>query len=430
MKKVLLITYMFPPIAGSGIQRTLKFIKYLPNYDIIPIVFSPRKAVWKAYDYKNLDLPYVKNTKVYRYGIKKLEHYYNLRFKKRYKQHPYYYYLGLKYIWFMDLFSSWYFECNDKALKIAEKEKVDCIFTTSPPHSVHLFGKFIKLKIGIPWVMDLRDAMYDNPNRDFSKISDRLQSNVERYYEKTFYQESDAIITVSQPIHDSISVRHPYYDLSKKSYLITNGYDDDDYINSTSYFQQAGKLVITYTGAFLLRHTPEKFLKGLASLIVKNRIDPNDLLIRFIGYFNEKTIDIFKKYSEFMPIRVIDFQPYDKTIAYQVSSDLLLLIVSIDEEKGGNQIFTGKFFEYLGAQKPIFALAPNGPLKDTIETGRFGIVSPPNDINAIAENFKKIYDQWKKKEALPYNPDKKIREKFTRRNLTKNLANIIKQLTQ
>ena len=69
MKKILFITYMFPPIAGSGIQRSLKFIKYLPEFGIEPIVFAPETAFWKAYDTENLKLPFLKQTKIYRCGI-------------------------------------------------------------------------------------------------------------------------------------------------------------------------------------------------------------------------------------------------------------------------------------------------------------------------------------------------------------------------
>ena len=66
-------------------------------------------------------------------------------------------------------FSAWYFECRNDALKVAAHEKVEAVFTTSPPHSVHFFGKYIQKRLGIPWIMDLRDAMVDEPNRDFFK---------------------------------------------------------------------------------------------------------------------------------------------------------------------------------------------------------------------------------------------------------------------
>ncbi len=429
MKKILFVTYMFPPIAGGGIQRSLKFIKYLPSNNITPIVFCPQDAIWKASNHKNLDLPYVKHTKIYRCGIQKLQRYYDLRFKKGLTNHPYFHFLGLKYIWFIDYFSSWYFECRNEALKIAEQEEVECIFTTSPPHSVHLFGRHLKTKLGIPWIMDLRDAMYDDPNRDCNKIRHRMQSNIERIYEKIFYRSADAILSVSQPILDSIATRHGTLDVKTKSHLITNGFDEHDYADVDSCYQEKNKLLITYTGAFLMKHTPEFFFKSLVSLVSANEIDTQDILIRFVGYFDEAVLAIMKNYATLLPLQIIGFQPYEKTVAYQASSDLLLLIVGVDAGQGGGQIFTGKFFEYIGAQKPIFALAPEGPLKTVIEKGRFGIVAPPKDVAAIAEKFKNLYDQWKADKTLHLNPDVVLRNRFTRAKLTQKLAQIIHRVT-
>ena len=190
---------MFPPISGGGTMRPLKFVKYLPAYGIQPIVFCPQRAAWKAYDYHNLELPFLKDVPIYRCGIKRLRRYYHLRYTKNVRRHPLYYLMGLKYFLFLDFFSAWYFECRKQAVEIARNEAVDCVFTTSPPHSIHLFGLYLKEKLGIPWVMDIRDAITDDPNRKkYPGIP--LQSALEKYYEKKFYAKADAIISVSDPI--------------------------------------------------------------------------------------------------------------------------------------------------------------------------------------------------------------------------------------
>ena len=89
---------------------------------------------------------------------------------------------------------------------------------------------------------------------------------------------------------------------------------------------------------------------------------------------------------------------------------------------------TGKFYEYIGAQRPIFALVPDGPLKETINRGRFGFTAPPKDIPQIAEIFKKQYDQWKFDGHIQYHPDMKFRANFSRKRLTGQLASIINSL--
>ncbi len=424
MKKLLLITYMFPPIAGGGIQRTLKFIKYLPHYNLAPVVFCPQKAFWKAMDYMNLELPYVKETKVYRYGINRLKKYFDLRYNKNFSKHPYFYLLGIKYLWFMDFFSSWYFECRDNALKIAEKENVDYILTSSPPHSVHLFGNYLKEKLRIPWLMDLRDAMFNEPNIDFSRMSGWIQAHIEGYYEKKFYRNADAIISVSQPILDSICNRHPLLDCERKTNLVMNGFDDEDFIEIENR-NKRDKLIITYTGSFLGRRTPEHFLKALTKLSISKEIDARDILIRFIGHFESNVLSIINNYINLLDIDVIGYQPYDKALAYQTDSDMLLLINSVEKEQRGNQILTGKVFEYLGAQRPIFALTPDGPLKEIITKGRFGSVVSPTDINSIADKFKEQYLNWKTRGALCFKPDISYRDTFTRKKLAEKLASII-----
>jgi glycosyltransferase involved in cell wall biosynthesis len=427
MKKALFISYMFPPIAGGGIQRPLKFVKYLPDYGIKPVVFCPEKALWRANVQEKEEYPFLKKIKIYRCGIKRLERYFNLRFRKGHTQHSHFYMLALKHFWFMDFQSAWYFECRKKALQIAREENVDCVFTTSPPHSTHLFGVFLKKNAGIPWIMDIRDAMYDDPNVERT-IGVRLKSAIRYLYEKKFYFLSDAIISVSDPITDSICRRHKRLNIESKTHTITNGFDEEDFKNIQLDNKYRKSMVITYTGSFMGKQTPEHFLEAINFLIDKNAVYASDLLIRFIGYFDKRTHTIIQRFMPKIPIEILDFQPYEKSLWYQVNSDLLLLIVSIEGREGGNQTMTGKFFEYIGAKRPIIALVPDGPLKEIIKKGCFGIAAPPKDINEIAGKFKILYDEWKNNGALSCDPDMKLRDSFKREMLTGKLASIIDNL--
>jgi len=427
MKKVLFISYMFPPIAGGGIQRPLKFVKYLPDYGIEPIVFCPEKALWRANIHEKEEYPFLNKTTIYRSGIKRLERYFNLRFKKGITQHPHFYMLALKYLWYMDFQSAWYFECRKEALRIAKEENVDCVFTTSPPHSTHLFGVFLKKNAGIPWIMDIRDAMYDDPNVERT-TGVRFKSLIRYFYEKKYYSSADEIISVSDPIVDSIRRRHKRLNLESKTHTITNGFDGEDFENIQLDNKGRKSLVITYTGSFMGKQTPEHFLEAINLLIEKETIDASDLLIRFIGYFDKQIHTIFQRFMPKIPIEILDFQPYEKSLWYQVNSDLLLLIVSIEGREGGNQTMTGKFYEYIGAKRPIFAIVPDGPLKKIIINGCFGIVAPPKNIVEIAEKFKILYNQWKNRGEWHFKPDINLRKSFTRESLTGKLASIIDNL--
>ena len=115
-------------------------------------------------------------------------------------------------------------------------------------------------------------------------------------------------------------------------------------------------------------------------------------------------------------------------MAYQIETDLLLLFTVPDIGVGASDVMTGKVFEYFGAKRPIFALVPNGPLKNLIEEGNFGIVVPPNDSHAIADGFEAIYQEWKNNGKLSYSPNDTVRERYTIKNLTQQLASVIKKV--
>lgn len=428
IKKALIVSYMFPPISGGGTLRPLKFVKYLPAFGIQPIVFCPQKAAWKTYDYENLELPYLKNIPIYRCGIRRLQRYYHLRYAKGVRRHPIYYLLALRYLYFLDFFSAWYFECRRKTAEIVLKEKVDCVFTTSPPHSTHLFGHYLKKTLNIPWAMDIRDAMTIDPNRPPSPGT-RLQAALEYCYEKKFYASADAIISVSDPIIESIRRRHSRLHLDSRTYTITNGFDEEDF-TAVKEKENIGRFfTITYTGSFMGKQTPEYFLKAIRLLIETKDVKVSDILIRFVGHFDENVLSIFNRFSAFFPIKVIKFQPYSETLRLQLNSLLLLLIVNIEEHEGGAQTMTGKFFEYIGAARPIFAIVPNGPLKETILKGRFGVVAPPKNVSEIVEKLYQLYSEWKSNGTLRFDPDPDLRNSFARKQLTGRLAEIIHNMT-
>jgi glycosyltransferase involved in cell wall biosynthesis len=252
---------------------------------------------------------------------------------------------------------------------------------------------------------------------------------LENHYEKRFYASADAIISVSEPIIESIRKRHPGLQLDAKTHTITNGFDDEDFTGSKEKKNKENRFTVTYTGSFMGKQTPEYFLKAVRQLVEKNDVDASDILLRFIGHFDEHTLSIFNQFSALLSIEVIKFQPYDEALRYQLTSQVLLLIVNIEEHEGGAQTMTGKFFEYIGAARPIIALVPNGPLKETIIKGRFGVVASPKNISEIAKKLQRLYIEWKSSGAIPFDPDTDLRDSFGRKKLTGSLAEIIKNIT-
>jgi glycosyltransferase involved in cell wall biosynthesis len=248
------------------------------------------------------------------------------------------------------------------------------------------------------------------------------------WYENRFFSSSDAIISVSDPIIESINTRHHAQKLRSKLWTITNGFDDEDFAHIPLNEKPRKHMLISYTGSFMGKQTPQMFLEALRLLMEKNTIDPADLRLRFIGDYDDRIHRMFQRYSAKMPIEIQGFQPYEESLWHQVNSDLLLLIVSTDTNEGVNQTMTGKFFEYIGARRPVFALVPDGPLKDVIQIGNFGTVAPPDDASQIAKSFLNLYEQWIQHKSLPYSPDLELRSQFSRKHLTEKLATIIRNV--
>ncbi|MEK8021234.1 MAG: glycosyltransferase family 4 protein [Candidatus Parabeggiatoa sp.] len=430
MKKLLIVCYDFPPVGGVPVQRVIKFAKYLREFDVTPIVFTNAHGLGHSIDESLLELDYVKQTKVIRYGGTNLVKFHKLRHQQRLPSHPHYYYLGLKSILFMDHYSAWYFEVKREILRIAQEEDIDCVFTTAPPHSTHLLGKYLKDKLGIPWIMDMRDAMVQHVDSKEPAFVTFLKKKVEMPYEKRFCNNADAVITVSQPMLDAMIKRCPI--LKGKSSVITNGFDEEDFNHLPSYEKEVSdKLVVAYTGTLQGTQTPQYFFEGLSILVKSKRINPDDLLLRFVGYIEDGYKKIAESLIKVMTIEFLGFKNHKQALSYQLKTDVLLLVTAPNTGIGADAVMTGKVFEYLRAGHPIFALAPDGPLKNLIEDGRFGVVVPPNDSKAVADGFEKIYLEWKNNNGkLSYHPDITIMDRYNRKHLTQQLAEIVEQVTQ
>jgi len=184
--KVLIVTYYFPPVGGIAVQRVIKWIKYLPQFGIKPVVLTTEHGLGYVQDKSLLELDYIQNCKVYRLGGTQLSKYHILKNKGKLYS-VYNIFLLLRYIRSIDLFSSWFYEIRNQINEIIEKEKIDCILTTSPPHSTHLLGYYLKKKYGIPWVMDLRDSMSIGPIRNKTFIL-KFQSLIESFYENVLFK--------------------------------------------------------------------------------------------------------------------------------------------------------------------------------------------------------------------------------------------------
>jgi glycosyltransferase involved in cell wall biosynthesis len=427
MLKLLLVAYEFPPYGGIGVQRVLKFCKYLPEFGIEPVVFTKAHQTGYVRDDNNVAATILNKIKVYHHGGEALARYHELKHERKIKRHPYYYYLGLRYIWYIDFFSVWYFDSRKELLRIAKTEQVDAVFTTAPPFSVHFFGAYLKQHLDLPWVADMRDPL--NAYGRTRSLVEKIQLQFGNYYERRFSSLADKITVVSPPMRDN-AIKRLGAAYTDKFVTITNGYDPDDFIIGSEVIAPDERFVVTYTGGFRERsRTSRQFVNALLSLVEQQRIEAAKVLLRFVGYIEEHERVIIEELAlHGIGLVFTGFISYQQALGYQQSGNALLLIATSICSAEASEMFTGKVFEYLHAGKPIFALAPDGPLKSLIERGGFGTVVSPCDVDDIADGFEAMYRQWLD-DGISYMPDEKLKQQYHRKTLTGQLAELVKQIT-
>ena len=364
MKKVLLITYYFPPSGGAGVQRWLKTIKYLPEFGVETIVLTvdPVCASYPQVDESLCDdIP--ASLKVYKTKTKEI-----LSLYKRVspqKQVPYGGFANEPNPTLMQKISrfirgnfflpdprrGWNKYALAKAKEIIESEGITTVVTTSPPHSTQLIGlELKKLYPNINWVADLRDPWTDiYYNQDLYPTSWAQKRNLK--YERSVLLGADKIITVSQDCKRLFAEKA---DVADKITVVPNGYDENDF---KEMIKEKGEItpnsslltpnyILSYVGVL----APQHDLSPLKALVSGRK----DILLRFVGVVSEEIQQEINSWG--VQTEFISYVSHKEAIAYMMASDALLLFVpNVPNNEG---ILTGKLFEYLASRRKILLFGP------------------------------------------------------------------------
>lgn len=438
-KKVLMIAYIFPPLGGSGVQRTLKYAKYLRDFNYEPIIVAVGKVstpylkdeslseevpkdmeiirVDEPSGCGNYDIDYL--LKLYRDMVSDTNltnQYVNILVKNNNGSNYNYYSMP-------DVNSAWGIRVLQNINKLVDFDSIDVIYSTSGPYTDHMVAYELKNIYKKPWVADFRDEWTNNPY--FNYDDNNLFSRMTRCMETSIVKKCDRLITVT-----SIS-RENYIDIfsvgENKVRCITNGYDEEDFKDINSSIEKNSKFNIIHNGLFYLEITPETLLKAVNELISSGIISKEKMQIIF-SYTENK--DKWEKYIKDNDMsEIVQFKEYmghRESIQLAINCDVLLLVLGHGEKK--KSVYTGKVFEYLRMKKPILALVPKESLVDKLifETNS-GKAVEFYDIEGIKDYILELYKKWENsKENLPIN-NTGI-EKYERRSLTNNLAEIFNDI--
>jgi len=418
MKKVLIITYYWPPSGGAGVQRWLKFAKYLPEFGWQPVILTVDPE-YASYPQRDESLLSEVDPGCLVYTTKSFELYNLYKFISGKKEVPYggfanetkegFFQKASKFLrgnfLLPDPRKGWNKYALKKAAELIREYNIDTVVTTSPPHSTQLIGLKLQQQFKIRWIADLRDPWTDIYYYNQFKHT-ALARKIDQKYERNVIEWADRIFTVSNDL-DRIFSEKSKLPVGSKIHVIPNGFDEDDF--RITNLPTETKKVITYTGTISEAYEVDGFLEALSGLDEKLK---SQLLIRFVGQIPQSVEKKFK--STGLLIELVGYVDHSKSIEYLLRSDLLLLIIpKVANNKG---ILTGKFFEYLGALKPILAIGPtDGDLAKIIQETESGKLFDYSDSKGMSTFIKAIF-----KVQFQANPAKALI--YSRQNLTKMVA--------
>lgn len=457
MKKVLIITYYWPPGGGAGVQRWLKFVKYLPEFNWQPVIFTPENGEMPVTDNSLLkDIP--KGTEVIRtkiwepYSIyKKFIGAGNEKINTGFlteKKKP-----GLAEkvsVWMRGNFfipdaRCFWIKPSVKFLSsYLEKNKIDAIVSTGPPHSMHLIAMEISEKFNIPWVADFRDPW---TNIDYYKdlmLTAYADANHHKL-ERQVVTKATRVVVVGKTMKEDFEKQY-----NRKVEVITNGYDSDDVGTGAGSRQSAiGSLqseaesrhdaagsrqleqlklvnhfVIAHVGTLVRSRNPEALWKAIAATVKTNSEFAGLLQIRLTGKVDIAVRNSLQDSGLEKFVTYIDYLPHDQVICEQQQASVLLLVLNNTPNAKG--ILTGKLFEYLAARRPILCIGPpDGDAAEIINETKSGQTINFNDQSEMDLAIADLYSKFK---SGTLNVKGSGVEKYSRKALTGEMVKVLEGL--
>lgn len=442
MKKVLFIAYTFPPLGGPGVQRSLKFVKYLKEFGWEPVVLTVGKTLFPINDETLLEeIP--KDLEIIRIDDIFLKDYTDeLNLKVVDKLQPLFNnigdleseYLNIIETKFKEL-RSLFFEPDFYVLWVKEVIKyieenidlsdIDAVYTSVDPFSTGLIGNYLKEEHNIPWIVDFRDEWINSPFIKFNKES--IHYKICKELEEKYISSASKVISVTPSIINNFTNKYKKY--ASKFVTIANGYDEDDFIHvNTDKKQKNKKFTLIYNGNMnYVERNPYTLLRALWELYEENKVDIEDVRIVFVGsWYKQEILDAIDKMDISKYIEWKGYLPHKESLKFASTSDLLLLFIG-DNEKF-KDYHTGKIFEYMRLKQPILALAPKGSeIEKLIKETETGYCVECCDVEEIKKVLYTKYENWRKN-IKAYKPNLQEIKKYERKVLTSKLGEVFNSL--
>lgn len=421
-KKVLIVAYYFPPLGGAGVQRILKFVKYLPQFGWEPVVLSVKDIDYPALDESLLkEIP--ASVEILRSGSFDPQRFLHLlkAFSGRKNEEV----MNkaslrssaklnfLKWFFIPDSKNGWLPFALLKGMKILKDENIDLIFSSSPPVSAHLAAYWLSKISGKPLVIDLRDP-WELVEQEYSSL---LHKQFNQNLQRKIFGKAKYIITVNHQIGEKISENCS----EARVDIITNGFDPEDFLNMK--VDRNDKFEIVYAGTFNRLNDPRPFLGAYAETIKENREFSEKATFTKVGLVLDWDWQtLLKQYGIEKHVTTLGYLSHRESVAYLLKGKILLLTTG--GKTGSPLLSTGKIYEYLATGKPILAIVPlSGAAAELLREYSRAIIVVPQNKHRINQALLNLFEQYKTGKLEHYKPSADL-TRFERKYQTQRLAQI------
>jgi glycosyltransferase involved in cell wall biosynthesis len=434
LKKALILTYYWPPSGGSGVQRWLKFAKYLREFGWEPVIYTAENGEVPVEDKSLLkDIPEditVLKTQIWEpydaykafMGKKKGDKMSAGMLSETKKSGV----LSGIAMWIRGNFfipdaRRFWIKPSIRFLNFyLQNNSIDVIISTGPPHSMHLIARGVKRKHPhIPWIADFRDPWTNIDFYEELKLT-FIADGIHKRLEKSVLAESDAVVSVGNTMSEELKVILNNSKQNAKFKVIPNGFDESD--KPTSVAKKDDHFTIAHIGTLNKSRNPELLWNVLAELIHENKGFAENMRIKLVGKLDYSVLEAIEKHKLTPYLIKIDYLPHSEVMQVIQQSHVNLLLVN--NTKNAKGILTGKIFEYLLAGPPVLAIGPpDGDLALLLKQTQGGYISDFKDKEGLKKNILALFEE----NDLTRN--EKAIEQYSRRNLTGQLASLMNQVS-